>query len=1004
MVYKSHYIELFINGHLVDLESQDSVNIRFNNVLIDPTKISSTQAEYSFELSLPCTKNNNKIFNYANDLAKLNKFHTRWNAELYADGNVIFKGSLTLNSVKGGMYSVNLVSVKVYSLDDIFGESVMTDIKLPNGDNWEIPFLGAGFSSTTYTIDYYNNECAEGRNNEVCFPLISYGVFGKDPVDKDDVGSTYTSKYDLDKYNRWYVESFYPSISMLETMKKAFEWKGYTVGGNAFQDTLLKEVFMSTNLADGQDPTYNLANPKFGKVELNVEWETPMNGSAYTQDLNFPYFRIGGEYDVDGKFVNSYYNFESVQIYDMLSEGNVTITGSSYLYQPNEHVIVIPADGFYKIELSGKSELTQSSSFQANQKYWSYSDNEVKADGEVEIPINMRKFTPFEVQLVRNYDDNLELIHGVNNFELLDGVPLHSTATALTFNGAVPFTHQISNYFSTTCNFPHEKIGSAYYHNSALSNIPYTSDNAVFHWRFAPPTDITRFGDETKRTLYDFDSWNNVGYIVPSFPSNNIMGYDPAVSPIFICGFTSMGNEDGGGCAAVIKNGYSWSPTVSEKYYSFYAQDGYYKAKTTIGSDGLPTWNYQMTPPNTQSKYEGNHGDNQCNGISMNYFSYNDYVINGKIQCIVKLNKGDKLQLLGVQRNYEHDLDQVNYKVESKYHLMIEAYSPKSYDELLWSQYSWNGESQYDKNLNLANFFNKEKKVSEWVQNVADAFNLELIQDGNSVTINTKKKYQFNKTAVDIDDRVNSNEAESSAIDYPRSMAVKYKIDKDEWGFERSAVANAGGDETILDKDGWEKFADSGYTVITLNDDTYVTSKSEKSLQYSYTWYWDFNWYEVDVDGQQNPYRDPVVLRIPCISKFEYMVDGYGYDEAMKHDGYGLAQRFWFRPKPTECFVYTETYPKEMITLYTTENEHNGVNLSYKDSEKSLLTEYFNISAYLSSNYVTIEVYLNPMEYNRLKNGALCRFDKDLYEVVEIEGFDATGGEPTTLKLMKRTI
>jgi len=996
MIYKSHYIELWVNGNSVEFESQESINVRFQNVLFDPTKIASTQAEYSFEFELPCTPVNNRIFDFANDLAKLNKFRPRWNAELYADGNLIFKGTLTLNGVKNKRYSVNLVSVKVNSLDEIFGDAVMTDIKLPNGDNWDIPFVGAGFSSTTYTIDWYNNECAEGRNNEVCFPLISYGVFQKDPIEKDDVGSDYTSKYDIDKYNRWYVESFYPSISMIETMKKAFEWKGYTVGGDVFQNNLLKEIFMSTNLADEQDPTYNLANPKFGRVEIDVEWETPMNGSAYTQDLNFPYFRIGGEYDVDGKFVNSYYNFESVQIYDMLAEGNVAITGSSYLYQPNEHIIVIPADGFYKIELSGRSDLTQSSTFQANQKYLSRADNEVKMDGEVEILIDMKKFTPFEVQLVRNYDDNLELIHGPNNFQLVDGVPGHSEAYVV-YGGFI--TGLTSNYYSTTSNFPHEKIGSAYYHNAPLKT------KVFYPWLYAPPTDITRFGDETKRKLYDFDEWNNVGYIMPSFPSNNIMGYDPAVSPIFICGFTSMGNDNDGGCAAVIKNGYSWSPTVSEKYYSFYAQDGYYKAKTGFDSNGLPTWNYQMTPPNTPDKYEGRHGDNQCNGISMNYFSYSNYAINGKIQCIVKLNKGDKIQLLGVQRNYEHDYDQCQYKVESDYHLMIEAYSPKSYDELLMLHYNWNDESQFDKNLNLPNFFNKEKKVSEWIQNTIDAFNLELIQDGNSVTINTKKKFgQFENYAVDIDDRVNSNEAESSAINYPKSMAVKYKINNEEWGFERSAVANAGGDETILDKDGWEKYADSGYSEIMLNDDTYVTNKSEKSLQYSYTWYWNFNWYEVDSDGQQNPYRDPVTLRIPCISKFEYMVDGYGYDEAMKHDGHGLPQRFWFRPKPTECFVYTETYPKEMVTIYTTENENNGVNLSYKNTEKSLLTEFFNISAYLASNYVEIEVYLTPEEYNRIKNGAMVRFDSDLYLPVEINGYDCTGYNPTTLKLMKRVV
>ena len=999
MIYKSHYIELWVNGNLVEFESQDSVNVRFNNVLFDPTKISSSQAEYSFEFELPCTPTNNKIFNYANDLAKLNKFRPRWNAELLADGNVIFKGTLTLNGVKNKMYSVNLVSVKVYSFEDIFGSSVMSEIKNADGTPWSIPFEGAGTYEVPYTMDWYNYNCLNKEQNTLCFPLVSYGVFDKDPIYKDDVGSEYTSKYDIDEYNKWYVESFYPSLNMVETLRKAFEWKGYTVGGDLFQDSLLNDIYMSVNLADGQSPTYNVGNPKFGKVELNVKWETPMDGKAYVQDLNFPYFRIGGKYDTDGKFVDSYYNFESVQLFDMLSQGDVNVADSTYMYQPNEHIIVIPADGFYKIELSGKSELTQSSTFQANQKYWSYSDNEVKTDGEVEIAIDFKKFTPFEVQLVRNYDDNLELIHGVNNFELLDGVPMHSTATAITYQGGLPFPVRLPNYFSTYSNFPHEKIGSAYYHNAPLV------DNVVFPWRYAPPTDITRFGDETKRSLYDFDEWNNVGYIMPSSPSNNIMGYDPSVSPIFICGFTSMGNENDGGCAAVIKNGYSWSPMTSERYYSFYAQDGYYKAKTTFDSNGLPTWNYQMTPPNTQGKYEGRHGDNQCNGISMNYFSYNNYAINGKIQCIVKLNKGDKLQLFGVQRNYEHDIDQVNYKVESEYNLKIEAFSPKTYTQLLYSQYNYNNESQFEKELDLANFFNKEKNVSDWVQNIVDAFNLEVIQDGKTITINTKKKDSY-IVAVDIDDRANSNQAESSSsiIDYPKSMAIKYKIDKDEWGFERSAVENAGGDESILDEDGWEKYADSGYTVIDLNNESYVTKKSEKSLQFSYTWYWKFKWYEVYSNGQKSGRLKE--FNLPCISKYEYMVDGYGYDEAMKHDGYGLAQRFWFRPIMTDAYVWTSTYPKESIMIYTPTNAYytGVINLSYKNTEKSLLTEYFNTTAHLASNYVSIEVYITPDEYNRLKNGSLVRFDKDLYHIVEIEGYDPSGNEPTTLKLMKKTI
>jgi hypothetical protein len=66
------------------------------------------------------------------------------------------------------------------------------------------------------------------------------------------------------------------------------------------------------------------------------------------------------------------------------------------------------------------------------------------------------------------------------------------------------------------------------------------------------------------------------------------------------------------------------------------------------------------------------------------------------------------------------------------------------------------------------------------------------------------------------------------------------------------------------------------------------------------------------------------------------------------------------------------------------------------------LTEYFSINAYLASNYVNIDVYLSADEYNMLKNGAMAHFDSDLYYVCSIEGYDPSGYNPTTLKLMKK--
>ena len=98
MISNQHYIEIYVNGNLLELESQDSLNLRINDVLFNPTKTTTTQATYSFSFSIPSTPNNDKTFDYANNLSKLNKFHTRYKAEVYADGELIFDGSLTVQT------------------------------------------------------------------------------------------------------------------------------------------------------------------------------------------------------------------------------------------------------------------------------------------------------------------------------------------------------------------------------------------------------------------------------------------------------------------------------------------------------------------------------------------------------------------------------------------------------------------------------------------------------------------------------------------------------------------------------------------------------------------------------------------------------------------------------------------------------------------------------------------------------------------------------------------
>lgn len=975
MIYKEHTIELVVNKKQVDID--DSFNVRLNSVINDPVKLDYTQAEYSFEFEIPATKTNNIIFDYANNLAKLNKFHQRYTAELYADGNLIFEGTLTLNSYSEGSYSCNLVNVKIYSLDEIFSGMTMNQIK-----DMEIDFSGVT------SMNAMNQQ-----SNPICvFPLVSYGAFQKDPVSADTVGATYTSKFDLDKYNRWYVESFYPSINMVETLKKAFETKGYTVGGDVFQDPVLRQIYMSTNLADGQVPEYNLGNPSFGNVQLSAT--TTLNSLGYQQELQFPYEKVQLRNPDEGEDLYKY-NYDSVMIYDLLSSGVTTDQSPSYMYQPNEHIIVIPKSGFYKIELSATTTI---SSGNLTAALWTRDEDGYEWTHNNEtIAKSLSGTCPIEIALVRNYDDNYELIKGKNNIEWLNGKPEDVT---------LDWNRNPKNKVAWLTCFPHEapvqaklptekndlaivnetrmggRRGSSSSSNTSSSNITSASGN------FSGYRGSTRGGTIDPTGGGRISSTEKYGYMYTDwYGMPEVMCYDQAVSPSFICGLSSYQ----GGVASVMRNGYSWSKSESRLNEVFAPVRGYDYVYRTSGS--TPTITADSTSYNA----------NNYINCPAHHIGANATSMTGNISCMVWLEKDDVINLFGVTRTYFNvDGQVIRYNPSVSVQLKITAFSDRNYNLIKADNDNrYDAPIEYSTKLNLPNFLNKEKSVSEWVEDITKAFNLEMTQYGNTVNFNTKKLNKSLITSVDLDDRVISYDIKSEKIDYPRSMAVQYKVDTDEWGFERSAVEKSGGSESILNTDDWYKYGDSGFTKIILNDDTYVTSENNVSTNFSYTWYQKFEVWETDSAFTQTA-TTGVDIHIPCISKYSYMIDGYDYTESMAHDGYGLTQRFWFKPEVTELSVWTRTYPAEEMFISTPKNVLEGLNLSYKTEENSLLQRYFNPQAYLSSNIIDFEVYLSSDEYNLIKSGAYVHVDKDVYIPLEISGYDCGGDNPTELKLMKR--
>lgn len=990
MISSRHYIELWVNGKMVELEDQDSLGIRLNAVLFNPTKVTTTKSEYSFSFDVPSTPNNDRIFNYANNLSRLNKFHGRYTAKVVADGDEIFNGSMIIEKYDASkkMYSCNLVNVKTNTLEDIFKEKKLTDYK------WMIDYSGAT------TINSVNND----MSSKYYFPFLSYGVFQKDYVSSDQVGNTYTSKFLIDKYCKFYHSSFFPSINVSEEIRQLFEKEGYTVNGSLFTDPWLSNVYSSVNLNDEQVPMYNVGNPLFGKVDISFHWDnkssvlsdgtttSKIGNGGIVQDLSYPFYRVDGRMTDLSQFhgdTSIVYNFDKILLYGMLDSKNnksVTVTSNtkSYMYDPNEMVIVIPTDGWYKITFECKNIKLDKSTTTFKAKQWNATYNSKDAFEKREMTITKDSFDtcPLEIQLVKNYDNNVELIKGDTNIVYETGNPNDKTYT-IKGNGYTGST--VDNRYEWRTSFPHQELQGAT-SPTKTDNIVTTvisNQNSGFGNQslgggfngggsFGNGGFGNRPGVTTPSSSSSLSSkYKSLGYV----PSDGMFPYDQAVSTAFICGYSSMGSE----CVSVMRRGYSWSRLSSVYNNIFatvsgmtllYAESGQTKEKATE----YQTNTYKNASHTLTKTKSGNNGS----------FS---------VTCLTYLKRNDILEPMAIQRDYEGQ--RYSYSLDGR--LTVQAITNRGEEALRNDKYfNASSPTEFPTQLNLFDFTNNETKASDWISNIQKAFNLEIKTEGNTVTIDVKKTPNSRiGYAVDIDDRINQYEAESEYISYPRSMSVKYKINKDEWGFEKTVSQ-----DHINDAD-WYDYGDSGYTVIQLNDDTYETSSQDIQTDFSYTYYDIFKFKNVDINGNEGTQEKLILL--PVIELSQYMADGYGYDEAMKHDGYSLSQRFWFRQQPSTDGVYLHDNLHEFVKFSIPTNHLDDFNLSYKDSETSILTEYFTCNPMLDSNYVNVDVYMSPSEYKDIKNGSFVHFDSDLYVVSEMEGYDPSGIDKVSLKLIKKT-
>ena len=923
MIRKNHTVQIIVNGEEVDIYSQEKLNLRINNVVYNPTSIITKSGEYSFSFELPATQKNNRIFSYANNSAKTNKFNTRYDCEVVADGIIIFQGSLRLAETKNDNYKCNLVNIKINSISEIFGDMVMSDLV------WDVDFNG------TETINEVNNDVY----SKYYFPLVCYGAFQKEPkATYNDEINEYTDLLTIDSYNRWYWESFHPSLNLLEVVKRLFEQKGYSVSGDVFNDLNMQNIYMSEYIDSGQDPYYNINKDNIGNLHVAGTYnnngkllpETGYNTRTITrgenrvvtntfQDLTYP-----KELAYDET-----YNWDRINVYDVFATPSgtqyhsfTTPPDNPYIYRRSSvnnssGFVYIPATGLYTIELTVRNvSISGATSFTYGEKYKDTVRDEEKVRRTWVGP-NLQEM-PVEIHLVRNSLET-ELIYRAD--------------------------------YTTKNMYPHEMDYSKYVQTQRSSGR-------------------TRGERRSQR--------DNIPDLVYYQKGGQTIAYDPYANPNFVCGFTTLNASP-----AVIKNGRSWNASVTDFNQSHFRCTGY----TERTSDGVER----------QSEY--NKTTLQC--PNSDYFSSYGLNMNGKITCVVELNKNDRLHLLMVTRVYSDveingaQTEETSYPASFSYDLKITPYTDKTdrYINTMNLPYLPSDEVKeegWGTKLRLGNFLNSKEKASDFINNFVKTFNLDCIQDGNKVVFNKTKKSITPLNYVCIDDRVNTNDITFQRIDYPSTMQVKWSIDEDEAGAYRSidTVEHQGASN-------WKDYIDRGSDKIVM-DTTNESTETSIDSKFAYTWYQDFTYADFNFETLE-PNQHYATLRLPLISKDEYFI--VQNDESMKHDGLSLKQRLWFRDQPTQEIFRMWNGEEAVVTIPV--DRQNGMVLNYKKESGSILNKFFNITPNVDSNYATVECYLTPLEYLQIKNGCMVMVDTDLYLPVEITGFDPTCNNKTTLTLMK---
>lgn len=276
--------------------------------------------------------------------------------------------------------------------------------------------------------------------------------------------------------------------------------------------------------------------------------------------------------------------------------------------------------------------------------------------------------------------------------------------------------------------------------------------------------------------------------------------------------------------------------------------------------------------------------------------------------------------------------------------------------------------------INLVGFLSADIKTDDFIDNFCKAFNLRLSQTADNVfKLDVKQnRASVSNLFLDLDNVTSIRDRENLPLGLPKSYNIGFTVDQDEQGFVES------GD------DGGGSFATGALEGVV----------AEQKSSFSYNWFKRIT--KTESGGA-------VFLDLPVISKSDVWSPSMPYPEAMTKRYTDLAYRFWYYDGLLNDSGATFQFNGADLKIAKVSNEITGLSiLNYKNQKYTILDNYFTVLINGSSHYTEVEGYITPAQYQSLDGAIYAMFNRDLYFIAELTGYDPTAKNKTKLKLIRK--